>query len=82
MNITPGDLRFDGPPEQAWPELALRFALSFPEVSTAVIGTTNPENARANLRYASMPALDANQIAKLRAAFRIANPDGSWLGQT
>lgn len=65
-----------------WAELALRFTLSFPEVSTAVIGTTNPDNARANLRYAAAGALPPATVEKVRAAFRKADPTGQWSGQT
>jgi len=82
INLNPGDLGFNGPPEQAWPELALRFTLSQPGVSTAIIGTTSRDNARANLKYASAEPLNETQIATIRNAFKTANTDGTWIGQT
>jgi aryl-alcohol dehydrogenase-like predicted oxidoreductase len=65
-----------------WPEVALRFTLSFPEVSTAIVGTTNPTNARANLAYAAKGPLPADVVAKIRAAFKQADPERKWSGQT
>lgn len=82
MELDPASLGFAGEAAKAFPELALRFTLSFPEVSTAIIGTTNPENARANLRYASSGALPSDVIGKIQAAFRHADPEGKWTGQT
>jgi aryl-alcohol dehydrogenase-like predicted oxidoreductase len=82
MHLKPADLGFSGSASQAWPELALRFTLSFPEVSTAIIGTTNPANARANLGYASSGPLGDDFVLKIRAAFRQADPERKWTGQT
>jgi aryl-alcohol dehydrogenase-like predicted oxidoreductase len=65
-----------------WPELALRFTLSQPGVTTAIIGTTNPDNAKANLAYVAKGKLDADVIAKIREAFTRADPKGEWSGQT
>jgi aryl-alcohol dehydrogenase-like predicted oxidoreductase len=81
MNLNPAKLGFDGPPESIWPELALRFTLSQPGVHTAIIGTTNPENARRNIASAEKGPLPADVIGQIRAAFRASNPDGSWTGQ-
>jgi aryl-alcohol dehydrogenase-like predicted oxidoreductase len=81
MNVRPSDLGFTAAPEQAWPEIALRFTLSFPDVHTAIIGTTNPQNARRNLDYAAKGPLPADAIDQLRAAFRKADPKGAWAGQ-
>jgi aryl-alcohol dehydrogenase-like predicted oxidoreductase len=80
MAIQPADLGFAGAPEQAWPELALRFTLSFPEVSCAIVGTTNPKNARLNLNDATKGALPQDAVAKVRAAFSHADPTGAWAG--
>ena len=82
MAIQPHELGLSGPPEQAWPELALRFTLSFPEVSTAIVGTTNPKNARQNLSDAGKGPLRAETVAKIRAAFSHADPTGAWAGLT
>jgi aryl-alcohol dehydrogenase-like predicted oxidoreductase len=68
--------------EALWPELALRFTLSFPQVSTAIIGTTNPENARANIAHAAKGPLPGETVEALRAAFRRADPEGKWPGLT
>ena len=82
MAIQPADLGLGGAPEQAWPELALRFTLSFPEVSTAIVGTTNPKNAQQNLSDAAKGPLPADTVAKVRAAFAHADPTGAWAGLT
>ncbi len=82
MKLTPADLGFDGSPELVWPELALRFTLSHDGVHTAIIGTTNPENARANIAAAEKGPLPAEVVKKIRSAFQIADPEGKWTGQT
>jgi aryl-alcohol dehydrogenase-like predicted oxidoreductase len=82
MAIQPAEVGVSGPPEQAWPELALRFTLSFPEVHSAIIGTTSPQNAKQNLAAAAKGPLPADAVAKVRAAFRHADPTGAWPGLT
>jgi aryl-alcohol dehydrogenase-like predicted oxidoreductase len=82
MAIQPADLGFSGPPEMEWPRLALRFTLSFPEVGSAIIGTTNPANAQKNIDYAAEGPLPAETVAKIRAAFQHADPVGAWHGLT
>lgn len=85
MKITPADVGFAATSkngDEAWPELALRFTLSFPDVHTAIIGTTNPKNAEANVRYANAGPLPNDMVQKLRDAFRKADPNGTWTGQT
>ncbi len=79
MNLTAEDL---GVAEIDWPSLALRFTLSFPEVSTAIVGTTRPGNAMRNLEIASAPPLDAGTIERVRARFRTTPGSGEWTGQT
>ena len=49
------------------PELALRFILSRPEVSTVIPGMRRPEHARANAAASDGRALSAAMLAKLRA---------------
>ena len=87
MEITPADVGFVGSgssrdPAEAWPELALRFTLSFPEVHTAIIGTTNPQNAKKNIEYAGKGQLPSAVVGRIRAAFQHADPVGAWEGLT
>jgi aryl-alcohol dehydrogenase-like predicted oxidoreductase len=82
MEIDPGDLGFTGERGRAWAELALRFTLSQPGVHCAIIGTTNPENARANLAAAEKGPLPPDVVRKIHEAFHRADPNRSWLGQT
>jgi aryl-alcohol dehydrogenase-like predicted oxidoreductase len=71
MDFQPVDFGFDGPPEEAWPELALRFTLSQPEIHTAIIGTTSVENARANLRAAEKGPLPEETVRLIKQTFRM-----------
>jgi aryl-alcohol dehydrogenase-like predicted oxidoreductase len=82
MKLDPASLGVAGPAAAAWPELALRFTLSQPGVHTAIIGTTNPDNARQNIAYAEKGALPQDVVEKIREAFRNADPEGKWTGQT
>ena len=83
MHLRPADLGFGATPaEKAWPELALRFTLSFPQVHCAIIGTTNPDNLKVNVDAAAKGPLPERAIDKIRSAFRTADPDGKWTGQT
>lgn len=80
MTLDPAALGFAA---DEWPDVALRFTLSFPEVSTAIVGTTNAANALRNLDAAEKGALDPAIVERLRAAFRAAATDASqWTGQT
>jgi aryl-alcohol dehydrogenase-like predicted oxidoreductase len=80
MKLNLSHLGFSG--DDAWPELALRFTLSHPGVHTAIIGTTNPDNARANLAHANKGPLPPKVVQEIRAAFEAADPKGTWTGQT
>ena len=84
MGITPSDLGFPGEVEQAWPEIALRFTLSQPGVHTAIIGTTDPEHATANIAHLEKGPLPGDVVEKLQAAFsrRASKAIVSWSGQT
>ncbi len=82
MNLDLVELGFSGSPDEAWPELAMRFTLGQPGVHCAIIGTTNPMNAEANIRYAQMPALPREVEDRIKRAFNAADPEGKWLGQT
>lgn len=66
---------------ESWSELALRFTLSHPEVTVAIIGTTSPEHAVANLAAARRGPLPAEVVTKIRAAFQTA-AQGQWPGLT
>ncbi len=77
MQISPADLGVD-----SWGELALRFTLSHPDVTTAIVGTTNLKNARANLAAAAKGPLPADVVAKIRTAFTAAQPAEGWPGLT
>ncbi len=80
MKLKATDLGFAD--ETHWPEIALRFTLAQKGVSSAIIGTSNLANARANLANAAKGPLDADAVKKLRAAFRAADPDGIWSAQS
>jgi aryl-alcohol dehydrogenase-like predicted oxidoreductase len=79
MKLTPAAV---GLPDSndGWSELALRFTLSQPGVHTAIIGTTNPDNARKNIATAEKGPLPPDAVEKIRAAFRAADPTGQWKG--
>lgn len=59
-------------------ELAIRFALSPPEVSVVIPGAKRPEQVERNWRAAAGPALSAELVAELRRRFaglqELANP--------
>jgi aryl-alcohol dehydrogenase-like predicted oxidoreductase len=82
LSLSVVDLEFTGSPQEQWPQIALRFTLSIPGVHTAIVGTTNPANARANLKAVEMGPLQHDLVEKIRAAYRRADPDGKWRGQT
>jgi aryl-alcohol dehydrogenase-like predicted oxidoreductase len=81
MKLNPTDLGFVGPTDGVWPELALRFTLSIPGVHCAIIGTTNPDNARANIAYAEKGPLSEDVVHKVEEVFREADPEGKWAAQ-
>jgi aryl-alcohol dehydrogenase-like predicted oxidoreductase len=81
MNLSPTDLGFPDD-RSSWAEIALRFTLSQEGVNTAIIGTTNPENARANIAAADKGPLPKDVVQKIRDAFHKAAGGGKWPGQT
>lgn len=83
MRVTPAELGFDGDPRVAWPEIALRFALSVPDVHTAIVGTTDPAHAQANLEAAAKGPLPEAAYNRLRKAFLQAQQESgeTWIGQ-
>ncbi len=80
MAITPADLGFPG---DAWPEIALRFTLAQPGVTTAIVGTTKLANTDRNLDVLAKGPLPEKAIAELRAAFQRAEAAAGepWPGQ-
>ena len=68
MGLKIEELGFKGKPEEAWPEIALRFTLSIDGVHSAIIGTTRPENAQRNIQYAEKGPLPAEVVKKIRFA--------------
>ena len=71
MELDPGDL--------AWDELALRFTLSTPGVSSAITGSRNLEHMQKNLDAAAKGPLPAEVYAMVREAFR--RQGVSWSGK-
>lgn len=81
MNLDPAGLGFPGDRADAWSELALRFTLMQPGVTTAIVGTTNAQNAAKNIAVAAKGPLKPDVAEKIRAAFKAAAND-TWTGQT
>ena len=54
------------PPGMTLPELAIRFVLSHPVVSTTIVGMRKPEHVAANISYSDQGPLPADLIAELR----------------
>jgi aryl-alcohol dehydrogenase-like predicted oxidoreductase len=77
--LTPAQLGFK---ENDWPEIALRFTLSQPGVHVAIIGTQNADNARANIALADKGPLPDEVVKKIRDAFKQADQNNTWTGQT
>ena len=84
MRVKPRDLGFKGDPQEVWPEIALRFTLMQPGVHTAIIGTTNPDHAQANLAFAVKGPLPDNAARRLREVFLAAQSQcgETWEGLT
>jgi aryl-alcohol dehydrogenase-like predicted oxidoreductase len=53
-------------PGMTLPEMAIRFVLSNPTVSTTIVGMRSPEHVQANASYSDKGALSADLIAELR----------------
>jgi len=79
MGVAASDLGFS---DDAWPEIALRFTLGQEGAVCAIVGTTNPDNAKANIEAAKKGPLPPDIIVKLRDAWKNAREaDGkAWEG--
>ncbi len=71
MGIETGDM--------SWEQLALRFAVHASGVSSAIVGTASIAHLMQNKKYADQGPLKAEQLQRLRQAFR--HHDANWLGQ-
>jgi aryl-alcohol dehydrogenase-like predicted oxidoreductase len=81
MGLDLAALGFTGDPRTRWPEIALRFTLSVPGVSVAIVGTTSEASAKANLEAVRKGPLPSGAYAQLRAAFE-RSATVEWVGQT
>ncbi len=82
MKLNPADLGFSTEPELAWPELALRFAISQSGVHSAIVGTINPQNTRRNIEFAKKGPLPGDVVKRIRGAFKAAQGGENWPGLT
>jgi aryl-alcohol dehydrogenase-like predicted oxidoreductase len=77
MKLQPADFGI-----ASWNELALRFTLSHPGVSTAIVGTISPANAQANIEAAAKGPLPEEIVRRIRDIFHAADGQRSWIGLT
>ena len=70
MAVVPSELGFAGDAKAVWPEIALRFTLWQPGVTTAIVGTTKPANVTRNIEALAKGPLPQAAIDGLRQAFR------------
>jgi aryl-alcohol dehydrogenase-like predicted oxidoreductase len=84
MNLKLSELGSSAESERTWPAIALRFTLSQPGLHTALVGTTDPDNARANIAAAERGQLPPAVVERIRDAFHQAERASgtSWIGQT
>jgi len=82
MGLSLEDLGVDD--GEDWASVALRFTLSQPGVHTAIIGTTNPDNARRNLEVSERGPLSDDALQKIAEAFARAEKESgeNWEAQT
>ncbi len=76
MKLTPQSVGFDG----SWLEMALRFTCFTQGVSTAIVGSTNLDHIRQNIRILQQGPLPDDVVDKLRETFRLRD-QGDWVGQ-
>lgn len=84
MRLRLADFGIDGDPATEWPRIALQFTLSVPGVHCAIVGTTNPVNARLNLDVIGSPHLAPEIVGRIRSRFTDAEARSAsrWLGLT
>ncbi len=84
MNVNPGQLGYSGHVELEWPEIALKFCLAIPGVHCGIVGTTDLQNAEANVDAMSKNPLRQQVVDRLREAFAQAEAASgeTWQGQT
>lgn len=82
MGVRPKDIGFGS--EEDWPEIALRFTVAQPGVHTAIIGTTNPANAKKNIEAVARGPLGSRATKVLKQTFAEAQikAGGKWEGLT
>lgn len=80
MSLDPAALGIEGPPDRAWPELALRFVASAPGVATALVGSSKPDRVAGNAASVAKGPLPAEVVASIRSAFDAARGDEDWPG--
>lgn len=57
------------PPGETMAEFALRWILMFPEVTTAIAGSKNPQQVEDNVRAAELPALSPTTMSRVREVY-------------
>jgi aryl-alcohol dehydrogenase-like predicted oxidoreductase len=72
------ELERDDP--RAWAERALRFTVFAAGVTTAIVGTTNPEHVQRNVDIVNMGPLHADVLARAHAAFATAEGSHDFHG--
>jgi len=84
MEVTPRDLGYLGPTEVEWPEIALKFTLAQPGVSSAIAGTTSLTHAESNLAAVEKNPIREQAVTLLRDAFKKAEAEAgqTWRGLT
>jgi len=84
MGLDLSEIGYAQAPITCWAEIALRFTLSIPGVNCALIGTTSPQNAAANLTAAKLGPLPAETVERIRTRFSQAQAHSGedWPGLT
>jgi aryl-alcohol dehydrogenase-like predicted oxidoreductase len=62
-------LRADVPPGATMAQMALRWIVQFPDVTTTIPGAKNPEQVADNVRAADLPPLDESALRRVRDVY-------------